>query len=180
MSDSVSGVPVFTLADLAVASAGVNSVGPVSDADTLTITTPGTNASLSAGEFIATGVVHSGSGTGGTVFVTVDGAGIVLFARLVGVTGLADTDTITIDEIDSDANDTDCVLTVDDASDIVVRSRWNSRAVVAVVDHDADDGDGNERAYFVSDSMNNVWRLGRAKLGGETGNEDGPQIVIPQ
>lgn len=53
-----------------------------------------------------------------------------------------------------------------------VRDRWNQRAVVQVTD--ADD------ALFVSHSLHNVWRRGNAKLGTATGNETGPDYVIPQ
>lgn len=98
MADSVTGIPVFTLADLATASAGANVVGTTTDGD---------------------------------------------------------------------------------AASVVVRSYWNQRAVVAVSDHPADLGDGNERAVFVSESLNDVWRLGKAKLGTADGDETGPDIVIP-
>ena len=53
-----------------------------------------------------------------------------------------------------------------------VRDRWNQFATVQVTDA------GN--AYFVSKSMHNVWRRGKAKLGTATGNEEGPDYVIPQ
>ena len=103
MADSVTGVPVFTLADLRTIGAGANQIGGITDGDTDTV---------------------------------------------------------------------------------VVRDRWNQRAVVAVSDHPADGGDGNERALFVQDSLNNVWRLGRAKLGTAVVNDtagavDGRDIVIP-
>tara|TARA_R110000851_G_scaffold27751_4_gene77839 strand:- start:647 stop:934 length:288 start_codon:yes stop_codon:yes gene_type:complete len=68
----------------------------------------------------------------------------------------------------------------DTGIDGVVRDRWNARAVVAVSDHPADGGDGNERAIFVQNSLNNVWRLGGAKRGGQTGDKSGPQVVIPE
>jgi hypothetical protein len=99
MADSVTGIPVFTLAALKTAGAGANQIGAVTDGDT---------------------------------------------------------------------------------DSVVVRDRWNQRAVVAVSDHPADGGDGNERAVFVSESLNNVWRLGNSKLGSFVGNEDGPDIVVPE
>ena len=100
MADSVTGIPVYTLADLATAGAGANVIG-------------------------------------------------------------ADTD-----------GDTDSV---------VVRDRWNQYAAVAVSDHPADGGDGNERAVFVSKSLNNIWRLAKSKLGTATG--DGSTVgdfIIPE
>ena len=101
MADSITGIPVYLLADLAVASAGANVIG-------------------------------------------------------------ADTD-----------GDTDSV---------VVRDRWNQYAAVAISDHPADQGDGNERAVFVSKSLNNVWRLASAKLGTVTGSGDGTDgdFVVPE
>jgi hypothetical protein len=179
MADSVTGVPVYVLADLKVANQGANAVGESVDNEEFTITTPGTNATkVSAAGLLATSFTTSGSGVGGTVVVTVGVSGEVTKAIFSGGSGYVATDTITIDEIDDDAMDTDCVLTIDTIQ--ALRSRWNSRAAVAVSDHPADGGDGNERTIFVSDSLNNVWRAGRAKLGGQTGNEDGPQIVIPE
>lgn len=71
-----------------------------------------------------------------------------------------------------------------DADAVVVRSGWNNVAVVAVSDHPADLGDGNERAIFVSKSLHNAWRLGGATLGtasfvdGVDGIE-GPDLIIP-
>lgn len=50
-----------------------------------------------------------------------------------------------------------------------VRDRWNQRASVIA--------DG---AVFTNHSLHNVWRRGNAKLGNATGNEDGPDYVIPQ
>lgn len=55
-----------------------------------------------------------------------------------------------------------------------VRDRWNQRAVVNVTDAP------NGPAYYVNDSMLNVWRRGHAKLGSFDGNEEGPHYVIPQ
>jgi len=54
-----------------------------------------------------------------------------------------------------------------------VRDRWNQRAVVTVTD-------AAPQAEFVSHSLHNVWRRGNAKLGTATGNETGPDYVIPQ
>lgn len=107
MADSVTGIPVFTLADLRVAGAGANVIGGTTDND------------LPSGD------------------------------------------------------------------PVVVRSRWNERAVVIVRDHPADQGDGAERAIFVNHSLNNAWRLGNAKLGTAQTNDtagavDGVDIVIPQ
>ena len=101
MADSVTGIPVFALADLKTAGAGANVIGGTNDNDTV-------------------------------------------------------------------------------PEAVVVRDRWNQRAVVAVKDHPADGGDAAERAVFVQDSHNNVWRLAGAKLGSFDGNEDGPHIVIPE
>ena len=67
----------------------------------------------------------------------------------------------------------------DTGIDGVVRSAWNQRAAVAVSDHPADNGDGNERAVFVSESHNNIWRLGGAKLGTVKGTTTGPDIIVP-
>jgi hypothetical protein len=72
-----------------------------------------------------------------------------------------------------------------DAASVVVRDRWNQRAVVAVSDHPADGGDGNERALFVSEGLNHPWILGGAKLGTYDVNDtagavDGTDIVIPE
>ena len=53
-----------------------------------------------------------------------------------------------------------------------LRDRWNQRATVKV----SDAGD----AIFVNDSMLNVWRRGHSKLGTATGDETGPDYVIPQ
>ncbi len=81
--------------------------------------------------------------------------------------------------IGADANVIGAVTDADGDS-VVVRDRWNARAAVAVSDSPADGGDGGERAIYVQESLNNVWRLGRAKLGGQAGDEDGPQIVVPE
>jgi hypothetical protein len=53
-----------------------------------------------------------------------------------------------------------------------VRDRWNQRAMVNVTDAGP--------AIFVSDSLLNVWRRANAKLGNATGDQDGPDYVIPQ
>lgn len=99
MADSVTNVPVFTLADLKTASAGANVIGAVTDGDT---------------------------------------------------------------------------------DSVVVRDRWNQFASVAVSDAPNDGGDGEERAIYVSKSLNNVWRRQKATIGTFDGNEDGPNIVIPE
>ncbi len=99
MADSVTGVPVFTLADLKTASAGANVIGGVTDGD-----------------------------------------------------------------LDA----------------VVVRSRWDQFAAVAVSDAPVDGGDAGERAIFVSKSLNNVWRRQKATIGTFDGNEDGPHFVIPE
>lgn len=67
-----------------------------------------------------------------------------------------------------------------DVASVVVRDRWNQVAVVAVSDAPGDGGDGLERAYYVSKSLNNVWRRQNATIGTFDGNEDGPHFVIPE
>ena len=67
----------------------------------------------------------------------------------------------------------------------VVRDRWNQRAIVIATNHPADNPGADpdtDRAYFVSHSLHNIWRLGNAKLGNATVLEDvtGVDIVIPQ
>ena len=99
MADSVTGIPVFTLADLATASAGANVVGGVTDGDT---------------------------------------------------------------------------------DSVVVRSRWDQTAAVAVSDAPVDGGDAGDRAIYVSKSLNNAWRRQGAIIGTMDGNEDGPYLVIPE
>lgn len=94
MADSVTGIPVYTMADLAVASAGANVIGEDTDRDSDTV---------------------------------------------------------------------------------VARQRWDSVAVVAISDHDADGGDAGERAIFVQKSHNSIWRLAKAKLGTSTAAD----YVIP-
>ena len=178
MADSVTGIPVFTLADLKVASTGPNTVGTVIDNDDLTITTAGTNASAVSQTVAATGIATSGAATGITVTITVGVSGECTSAVVSGE-GFTAADTVTVSAINGDAMDTNTVLTVDAVTG-VVRDKWNGVAVVAVSDHPADGGDGNERAVFVSKSLNNVWRLGKATQGSFDGNEDGPNIVIPE
>jgi hypothetical protein len=181
MSDSVTGVPVYVLANLSVASTVANQVGVVSDADTFTITTPGTNASVVSQTVVATTVVHSGAATGGVITVTVGVSGEVTAVTCVDVEGLVAADTITISAIDSDAMDTNCVLTVDQAPK-AVRDRWNQRAVIAVSDAAGDGGDGAARAYFVSKSLNSPWIRGGAKLGNAIILTDGTgvDVVVPR
>jgi hypothetical protein len=101
MADSVTGVPVFTLAQLKTIGAGANVVGDTTDGDTV-------------------------------------------------------------------------------PEAVVVRDRWNQFATVAVSDAPGDGGDGLERAYYVSKSLNNVWRRQKADIGTFDGNEDGPHFVIPE
>lgn len=181
MADSVTGLPVFVLADLAVANAGANTVGEIADEDNITLTTPGTNASLSASVgLLATAVTSDGAATDIVVLVDVDGAGITLRAT-VSAKGMVAGEVFTITEIDSDAQDTDLVITIGAAVQ-VVRDRWNARAVIAVSDADGDQGDGNERSVYVQLSKNNIWRLGKAKLGGATVLTDatGVDVVVPR
>jgi len=106
MADSVSGIPVFTLANLRVKSAGANVVGAVTDGD---------------------------------------GDSVVLRTA----------------------------------------SRPYATVSVAVSDHPADGGDGEERAIFVNKTLNGSWELGDSKLGtavvtGASGTAvGGRDIVIP-
>lgn len=66
------------------------------------------------------------------------------------------------------------------AESVVVRDRWNQVATVAVADAPGDGGDAGERAFYVSKSLNNVWRRQKATIGTFDGNETGPHFVIPQ
>jgi len=60
-----------------------------------------------------------------------------------------------------------------------IRSRWDQFATVEVTD--APDGKGGtESAFYVSKSLNNVWRRQKATIGTFDGNEDGPHFVIPK
>jgi len=174
MADSVTGVPVFTVVDLQTTTKGANQLGGINDAGTLTITTPGTNASLVSQTALATTVVHSGSGTGGTILVTVGAAGEVTKVDLANVTGLQVADTITISAIDSDVMDTNCVLTVAELP-VVVRDRWNSTATVIVSDAPGDLGDGNERVHYVSKTLGAPWLRQNAK----PGTNDSSFIIVP-
>lgn len=63
---------------------------------------------------------------------------------------------------------------------VVVRSRWDQTATVAVADAPTDGGDAGERALYVSKSLNNAWVRQGAKVGTFYGNEDGPFVVIPE
>jgi hypothetical protein len=92
---------------------------------------------------------------------SVSGVSVFTTAALVNATGTTNTTLGSV--IDSNGDS------------VVLRSRWDSVATVAVSDAPGDLGDGNERVLYVSKSLGAPWHRQAAK----PGTNDSSFIIVP-